>query len=317
MNALLGAGASLMEAAWEARRRLYARGVCKPRRVPSRVVSIGNLTTGGTGKTTLTLHLARLAGERGVTTRVVCRRYRPGPGGRGDEERMYQLALGESAVIAGQVKWRMAERAAREAELVLVDDGFSHWGLERDVDVVLVDALDPWGGGRMLPAGRLREPRRALQRAEAVVITRMPVGKRHWDESLIEDIRRAAPAAVLAGARHRVESFHDLAGHLCPKPMHVRVVTATGNPEAVVMSAVTSGCVVTGKSFYRDHHWFSGAEVERERRSAASTGSHVLLTAKDALRWPHDGGDERVMDVAWEWAWGGDEVERLVFERRS
>ena len=316
MNALLGAGASLMEAAWEARRRLYARGVFKPRRVSARVVSIGNLTAGGTGKTTLTLHLAKLARERGVEARVVCRRYRPGPLGYGDEERMYQLALGESAVIAGPVKWRMAERAALEAALVLVDDGFSHWRLERDVDLVLVDASDPWGGGRMLPAGRLREPRRALQRAEAVVLTRLPEAPRHSNPDLIEEVRRAAPAARLAGARHRVTGFRALNGQPCPPPMHAHVVTATGNPQAVVESA-RSATTVTGHSFYRDHHWFSAADVERERRLAASAGGHVLLTAKDALRWPRDGGDERVMDVSWEWVWGGEEVEQLVFPGAS
>jgi tetraacyldisaccharide 4'-kinase len=226
---------------------------------------------------------------------------------------MYQLALGESAVIAGRVKWRMAERAAREAELVMVDDGFSHWRLERDADLVLLDASDPWGGGHMLPAGRLREPRRALQRAEAVVLTRWPEALQHQDSALVDEVRRAAPAARLAGARHRVSGFRDLAGNSCPPPLQAHVVTATGNPEAVVESARRAGCGVIGHSFYRDHHWFSGSEVQRERRRAASRGGHVLLTAKDALRWPRGGADDRVIEVAWEWVWGGDEVERLVF----
>ena len=311
MNALRGAGSSLMEAAWEARRRLYARGVFKPRRVAARVISIGNLTAGGTGKTTLTLHLARLARERGVEARVVCRRYRPGPLGRGDEERMYQLALGESTVIAGQVKWRMAERAAREAALVLVDDGFSHWRLERDVDVVLLDASDPWGGGRMLPAGRLREPRRALQRAEAVVLTRLPQGGA--PDGLIQDVRRAAPAALMAGARHLISGFRELGGAACAPPERVRVVTATGNPEAVIHSAAEQGCEVTARSVYRDHHWFTAAEVARERHLADQARARVLLTSKDAVRWPDGGRGEVVMEVAWSWAWGGDDVERLVF----
>lgn len=312
MSALLEAGSALMEAAWETRRRLYARGVLKPRRVAARVVSIGNLTVGGTGKTTLALHLARGARERGIPFRVVCRRYRPGPDGRGDEERMFRSALGDDAVLAGSSKLRLAEQAAAVAKLVLVDDGFSHWPLERDVDIVLVDASDPWGGGRMLPAGRLREPRRALQRAEAVVVTRVPpeadAGFRAF-----EDVRRAAPAALFAGARHRVTGFRDLAGQSCPRPSPVHVVAATGNPEAVVASARDAGCTVTGHSFYRDHHWFTPAEVERERRHAADRGASVLLTAKDAIRWPDDGAGDLVMDVAWHWAWGGAAVEALVF----
>jgi len=311
MSALLAAGASLMEAAWEARRRLYARGILKPSRVPARVVSIGNLTVGGAGKTTLTLHLARRARERGTDFRVVCKRYRPGPDGRGDEERLYQAALGESMVLAGRTKRVLAARAAAQAPLVLVDDGFSHWSLERDVDIVLVDALDPWGGGQLLPAGRLREPRRALQRAEAVVLTRLPKGSALPD--LVEDVRRAAPAARLAGARHEVRGFRDLAGLACERPERAHVVTATGNPAAVIASARESGCDVTGQSVYRDHHAFTAREAEREGAAAAAAGACVLLTAKDAVRWPGGGALERVMDVTWSWQWGGEDVERLVF----
>jgi tetraacyldisaccharide 4'-kinase len=308
---LLEAGASMMEAAWEARRRLYARGILKPSRVPARVVSIGNITAGGTGKTTLTLHLARRAEERGVRSRVVCRRYRPGPDGRGDEERLYQLALGEPSVIAGRTKRRLAARAATEADLVLVDDGFSHWSLERDADLVLIDARDPWGGGRLLPAGRLREPRRALQRAEAVILTRLPA--EGAPPALLEDVRRAAPAAALAGARHRVSGFRDLAGSACERPARVHVVTATGNPQAVIASAEDAGCEVVGRSFYRDHHWFSASEVARERRRADAERASLLVTAKDAVRWRGVDGGVRVMEVSWSWVWGGDEVERLVF----
>lgn len=314
VKALLEAGASVMEAAWETRRRLYARGIFRPSRVSARVVSVGNLTAGGTGKTTLTLHLARRARELGIAARVVCRRYRPGPDGRGDEERLYQMALGESMVIAGRTKRLLAMRAAAEGQLVLVDDGFSHWSLERDVDVVLIDARDPWGGGRLLPAGRLREPRRALQRAEAVVLTRLPAGGA--PPPMIEDVRRAAPAALLAGARHRVSGFRDLAGASCDVPPRVHVVTATGNPGAVFASAVESGCEVVGRAVYRDHHWFSAAEVERERRRADAERACVLLTAKDAVRWPGGDRGERVMEVTWEWDWGGEEVEHLVFGAR-
>ena len=111
-DALLEAGASLYGAAWEVRRRAYARGLVRPRRVSTRVVSIGNLTAGGTGKTTLTLHLARLALERGRDVAVVCRRYRPGPEGFGDEECQYVDALGRDRVLSGAPKHELAARAA-------------------------------------------------------------------------------------------------------------------------------------------------------------------------------------------------------------
>jgi tetraacyldisaccharide 4'-kinase len=312
--ALAGAGATVMGAAWEARRRAYAAGLAAPRRVPARVVSVGNLTLGGTGKTTLTLHLARAARARGLAAAVVCRRYRPGPSGRGDEELLYAAALGEAAVHAGRVKRALArEAAAAGAGWIVVDDGFSHWGLARDLDIVLLDARDPWGGGRLVPAGRLREPLRALQRAGAVVVSRLGPGE---DAApLLAAVRRAAPAALPAAARHRVTGVRALAPGADAGTGRVRVVTATGSPEAVRRSAAEAGLEVVGLAGYRDHHAFSAAEARREVGAAARERAAVLLTAKDAVRWPLPAGegDVRVLEVAWEWVAGGEAVERLAW----
>ena len=156
----------------------------------------------------------------------------PGPGGHGDEERMYQLALGESVRDRGP--GQVADGAARgpRAGLVLVDDGFSHWRLERDVDVVLLDASDPWGGGRMLPAGRLREPRRALQRAEAVVLTRLPAGGA--PDGLVRGCSPRRAGRRAGGCASSRERLSRAGRRGCPRPTRVRVVTATGNPAAVV-----------------------------------------------------------------------------------
>ncbi len=312
MNVLLELGERAARAAWETRRRLYARGLRVPERVPARVVSVGNLTVGGTGKTTLTLHLAQLARAAGRAPVVVCRRYRPGPGGRGDEELMYAAVLGEAAVRAGTVKRDLARAAAAAgARWIVVDDGFSHWGLARDVDLVLVDASDPWGGGRLLPAGRLREPLRALQRASAVVVSRLVPGQD--PEPLLAAVRRAAPAALVATARHRVAGVHALDGTPATAT-RVRVVTATGNPAAVRASALEAGLEVAAVAAYRDHHWFGAAEVRRELAAARRDHAEVLLTAKDAVRWPREvaAEDVRVLEVRWEWIAGGARIERLA-----
>ncbi|HTK30578.1 MAG TPA: tetraacyldisaccharide 4'-kinase [Candidatus Saccharimonadaceae bacterium] len=305
-----GAGAAL----WEARRRLYAAGLARPQRVAARVVSIGNLTVGGTGKTTLAIHLAERGRARGVAVAVVCRRYRPGPGGRGDEELLFERALGAGAVRAGRSKRVLAaEAAAAGARLVLVDDGFSHWGLERDLDVVLLDAQDPWGGGRLLPGGRLREPRRALQRAQVVVISRAGAGRDVG--ALRREAACLAPAAHLAVGRHAVRGVRGLDGAARAAGGRVRVVTATGHPAAVADTAREAGFDVASLAAYRDHHWFSAAEADRERARARSERATLLLTAKDAVRWPSAAAspDDAVLDVAWEWVEGGDEAERRVF----
>jgi tetraacyldisaccharide 4'-kinase len=297
--------------AWELRRRAYQRGWVVPERVPARVVSIGNITVGGAGKTTLVLHLAaslRAAGER---VAVVTRRYRPGPGGAGDEELLYRAALGAEAVYAGDSKRDLARRAAADgAGIVLVDDGFSHWPLERDLDVVLLDRTDPWGGGALLPAGRLREPLRALQRASVIVVSRL--GADESPEPWLAEVARRAPAAFVAAARHRPDGVRTLDGDPLPAGGPARVLTATGNPEAVAASAREAGYGPVTLAAYRDHHWFSLSEAMREH-AAAGAGT-LLLTAKDAVRWPAGAPRERVAVLGTRWCWvsGGSTVERMV-----
>jgi tetraacyldisaccharide 4'-kinase len=312
---LARAAAAIVGAAWELRRRAYAAGLARPRRVPARVVSIGNLTVGGTGKTTLTLHLAERARARGIRTAVVCRRYRPGPGGRGDEEALYRERLGAGEVFAGRRKRDLAARAAAAGfRLVLVDDAFSHWGLERDLDLVVLDARDLWGGGLLIPAGRLREPRRALQRARVVVVSRL--GPAEDPAPMMAEARGFAPGALIAAARHRVRHARTLAGGPVPAGGRARVVTATGNPRAVEASAREAGFDVVALSAYRDHHWFDGGEARREIAAARAAGAVVLLTAKDAVRWPPGAAaaDVRVLEIEWEWHTAGEAVVRLVLE---
>jgi tetraacyldisaccharide 4'-kinase len=310
-GALRGLAAGLYGAAWEWRRAAYARGWMRPAAVPARVVSVGNLTVGGTGKTTLTLWLARRALERGLDAAVVCRRYRPGPGGRGDEELMFDAALGAGRVFAGRSKRALARAAAAAGRrLVLVDDGFSHWALARDLDVVLLDALDPLGGGRLLPAGRLREPVRALQRAGVLVVSRLPAGAdpAPW----LERAARLAPGAVLAAGRHRVTGLRALDGGIVPAGAAFHLLTATGNPRAVEATAREAGLRLDGVRVRRDHHWFGRAEAAAATARAGE--AWVLLTGKDAVRWPDDAPRRRVavLEVDWEWVRGGEAVERAV-----
>jgi tetraacyldisaccharide 4'-kinase len=312
-GALGSLGASLYGAAWEARRRVYARGWLRPRRVGARVVSVGNLTVGGAGKTTLTLWLARRALERGLVAAVVCRRYHPGPGGRGDEELLYREALGAERVFAGTSKLESADAAARAGfGLVIVDDGLSHWPLARDVDVVLLDAHDLTGGGRLLPAGRLREPLRALQRARAVVVSRLGAGEdpAPW----LERVRALAPGAMLAAARHRLRGVRPLGNAQLQPGARVRVVSATGNPAAVEASAREAGLEIVSTSRWRDHHWFTLREARQELARASGEDAWVLLTAKDAVRWPLAAARDRVavLEVDWEWVAGGEAVENLA-----
>lgn len=312
MNPLLTGAAAVYGAAWELRRALHASGVLRPERVAARVVSIGNLTVGGTGKTTLALYLGGLLARRSEDFAIVCRRYRPGPAGFGDEELMYARAFGRERVYAGTVKRDLARQAASDGHrIVLLDDGFSHWQLERDVNLVLLDASDPWGGGYLLPAGRMREPRRALQRADAVIVSRV---ERDADVAgLIAEALRFAPAAHGAAGRHAITGVRSRAGDGAGRGTRVWIVTATGNPAAVEHSAIEAGLEVAGMSRYRDHHWFRAGEVRAERSRAAGAGARVLVTSKDAVRWPDADRDVLVLEVEWRWIAGGPAIESAMY----
>ena len=305
--------AGITALAWNVRRKLYEIGLLTPERVPTRVVSVGNLTLGGAGKTTLVLHLTAAARTRGLDVAVVSRRYRPGPGGQGDEELLYLKTLERARVFSGANKRELARAAARAgAKLVLVDDGFSHWGLARDLDVLLLDRTDLWGGGRLLPAGWLREPLVALQRASVIVVTRLAPGED--PAPVLAEVRRRAPAAWIAAARHAPDGVCDLDGIPRAARGAARVLTATGNPGAVAASAREAGFAPVTLAAYRDHHWWSVAEAVREHAAAAA--GVLLLSAKDAVRWPPRAPRERVAVLAtrWEWLSGGAEVERRVWE---
>jgi tetraacyldisaccharide 4'-kinase len=222
-------------------------------------------------------------------------------------------------VIVGRRKLEQARAAAAAGfDLLLVDDGFSTWSLERDLDVVLVDAREPWGGGALLPAGRLREPMRALQRAEIVVVSRLGPGE---DPALrLRAVAAHAPAALLAAGRHRVDGVTPLdPDHPVSEMRRVRVVTGTGNPGAVAETAREAGLEVTSLSSYRDHHWFTPAQANRESAAARAEQASVLLTAKDAVRWPGQPQTRAalVLRVRWEWVAGGAAVERRVLDGTS
>jgi len=177
---------------------------------------------------------------------------------------------------------------------------------------VLLDAGDPFGGGRLLPAGRLREPLRALQRARAVVLSRIPAGADPGP--LLDAARRFAPGAELAAGRHRIVGVRRPGGAAVEPIGAALVVTGTGHPAAVAASAREAGFAPVTLSPYRDHHWFTRAEAEREIARARATSATLVLTAKDAVRWPAPDPCVAVLGVAWEWVQGGEVVERMVLE---
>lgn len=299
---LLDGAAAVFGAAVAARAGLYASGIVRPARAARPVVSVGNLTVGGTGKTPLVHHLARVLLARGKLPAILIRGYGPSPRqpklafpdlwrAVGDEAALLASWLPGVPVIAcrdRRLGARSALGLAPALDLFLLDDGFQHRRLARDLDIVLLDANDPWGGGRLLPAGRLREPREALARAHAVVITRCPEGR---DLSgLLRDAARLAPRAAVAACEEAAIGLYELRTAV-RRPLEalagrdVLAVAGIGSPAAFAESLTRLGARVELAAF-RDHHVYTGAEIDA--LAARAAGRLIVTTEKDAIRWPGD-----------------------------
>ncbi len=248
------------------------------------VVSVGNVSAGGTGKTPFVRWTVGALEEVGRVPAIAMRGY-GARGGRSDEAEEYRAMLpGTPLAVGGDRAAAIARGRARfpGIDAVVLDDGFQHRALVRALDVVLVDATRPAIDGSLLPAGWLREPADGLRRAGLVVVTRTV----HEDgrvEDLVRRVRGRAPDAWTrhawhvvehhAGAEPRPDLATDLAG------MRVVVACAIGNPQAFARDVRAHGAVVAAERFAPDHHAYTDAEVDAI--AADARGLPVVVTGKD------------------------------------
>jgi len=277
---LYGAGARIR--GWS-----YEHGLRKQERLSGTVISVGNLTVGGTGKTPMVRWLAERAVADKKRAGILTRGYR-GSGGSSDEAALLEKRLGEAVLIGiGADRYAKGrELEARGVEWFILDDGFQHLGLARDVDIVLIDATNPFGGGNLLPAGRLREPVSALRRADVIVITRSQRAP------AVESVVRRYSAAPIFYAQTKMVGIAAVAG--LKTPHHARADTldwrgkkffvfcGIGNPKAFVSDLKRWGFKIAGWMNFRDHHRYSQQEINEIERRAHKVGADALLcTEKD------------------------------------
>jgi tetraacyldisaccharide 4'-kinase len=259
-------------------------------RVGVPVISVGNLTTGGAGKTPFVAWLAErllAAGRRPV---IAMRGYGARAGRASDEAREHAERLPDVDVVADPDRRAALGAylpAHPEVDCVLLDDGFQHRRLHRDLDLVLVDASRPTLSDRLLPRGHLREPPSALRRADAVVVTRAAA----VDDALAEEIRRSHGREPLAWSRHawtRLRRF-DADGDGTPVDVawltgrRVAAMLGVGHPEATVAQMEAAGAVVTARVPARDHEHYTPAKLDRARAAAAGADA-LVMTGKDWVK---------------------------------
>lgn len=292
--ALLRAGLRVIEpfyaSAMRARNGLYSRGILKSHSLGRAVIGVGNLTTGGTGKTPVVRWLAERLRAQGRTVGILSRGYGAAGTGLGDELTMLDRAInagGGARVFVGANADRVAGAAAMlaahpEVDVLVLDDAFQHRRVKRDLNIVLISAANPFGYGHVLPRGLLREPVSGVRRAGAVVITHADQVGTDAIAAIERKVREHAPQAPIYQTMHAQVGFIDgetkrpieaLAGR------RFFAFSGIGNPATFERQLSALGTCV-GQARFPDHHRYSEADLESVRRSARDAGAEVLVTTE-------------------------------------
>ena len=277
----------------------------------TRIVSIGNITLGGTGKTPLVMYLARMLKASGLNVLILLRGYhRIGKGidivsdgskllikpeEAGDEAVIYSRNL-DVPILVGKNRVLASMLAIKKfhPDVILVDDGFQHLRLKRDLDIVTIDAVNPFGSGYLLPRGILREPLSALRRAHIFVINR--ADRLSGKNDLVFWIRNINPDAPVVFAQHRAQSFINLKNEkevsideFRSKVKEVFAVSSIGNPAAFIMTLEDLGIKPVGTFAFLDHHMYREKDIKTIEKMANEFGAEAIVaTEKDMVSFPKE-----------------------------
>jgi tetraacyldisaccharide 4'-kinase len=266
---------------------LYAHGWLKQKRLKGTVISVGNLTVGGTGKTPMVIWLAEKFLAEGKRIAILSRGYR-GANGTSDEIELMKFRL-QGRVSFGVGKNRFAAGRRLESQqpvdVFLLDDGFQHLQLARDLDIVMLDGSRKLTEQWLLPAGVLREPISACRRADVFVVTR----KSERPDIEAGDAHKFlifyAQTRLLGFRRYGADASLHYVSELGPGPFYA--FCGVGNPEAFFDDLSRWHVTVAGKSIFRDHHQYTTADLRRLQQAAEKLGAAGFITTeKDAANLP-------------------------------
>lgn len=295
---------------------LRKNGILSAAHLGGKVISVGNLTLGGTGKTPLVELAARCLIERGKKVAILTRGYKipskeknAAPNIKpllfeeiGDEPALLGIKLPQATILVGPDRIKNGRVAISRygADVLLLDDGFQHWRLSRDMDIVLIDALNPFGNGRLLPRGILREPASGLIRAAVVVITKVNAVTAQQIETLKSAIKRLNPEALIVTSFHKPVNLVEFANsERLPEPSAATPefppdwargkefvsVCAVADPDYFLKTLNSLGAIIKASLNFRDHHPYSFKDLrlicEKCRQSGADK---IITTEKDMIK---------------------------------
>lgn len=294
-----GLGASLARAGLGVISFAYERGIrfrnayydtwAMPAWLDIPVISVGNLTVGGTGKTPMTVWLCERMLARGRKPAVLSRGYKATEQTGADELVMLSRRVPKAVAVAHADRASAGRLAIAEyeAQVAILDDGFQHRRLGRDLDIVLIDVTRPFGYGHVLPRGLLREPIGSLRRADAIVLTRCDQATAEQIEAIRKEIRGWAAQVPIVRAVHKFTGFADLAGQRMDRPTAARVgcVAGIARPDAFVRTLEDIGLQPVETAFYPDHYAYTRVDADALIAWARENAIDCLLTTeKDAVK---------------------------------
>jgi len=268
----------------------------RPARLRAKVISVGNITLGGTGKTTLVEYLAEKLSAAGHQVAIISRGYKrdarqPGAQGLGDEPAMLAKKLPQVKVVIDKNRIKAGQMAIQDyaSDTLILDDGLQQWKIFKDLEIVTIDAGNPFGNYRMLPAGFLREPLSALKRADIFVLTQICLGQDL--EGLTDKLKNINSRALIVESRHepcgisRLDQADERLGWEFLKGKPVAIFSGIGNPEGFQNCICELGIKVVKYFRFTDHHDYTQADVLRIVREAKENNLQAIITTqKDAVK---------------------------------
>lgn len=284
---------------------LYREGILKSKEIDCKVISVGNITVGGTGKTPTVEFLARQLNNRGYKVAILSRGYKGkktseinivsdgkniylGPDESGDEPYMLAKKLKNIPVLVGSNRYKLADYAVKNLGIntILLDDGFQHIQLKRDLDILLVDGKKGFGNGYTLPRGPLREPVSSIRRAALTMITKADGDT----EEIKKQLEQEHPSIKIIKSTYKPKSLKSV---LDPrekelsdmKGKNIFTLSAIANPSYFSMLIKSLGGVITGESEFPDHYSYTLNDMETVIEKAKKAGAdYVVTTEKDAVK---------------------------------
>lgn len=273
------------------RSALYHFNILPSHRFKQKVISVGNITVGGVGKTPLVEYLAQFLIKKPKKAVILMRGYMSRPGEKSDEEILLKNNLPRAKVLTGKNRIQTALDYLKEnqADVFILDDGFQHYQIKRDLDIVVIDSTNPWGEGFLLPAGILRERLTALHRAHIVVLSKTDLGQNNI-LSIRQKVNEINPKCLIVEAVHQPLHLVDI--HIQTsidlsfiQGKNICVLSAIGAPESFEDLLKTLGATIEESYQFMDHHSFSKKDIENVIQFCkAYEIKTIVTTQKDAVK---------------------------------